>query len=111
VWQANKLKKGYGRFGVDGRPKLVHVWIYEYYIGPIPDGWEVDHLCRNKACCNPDHLEAVPREENQRRWLAAKTACVRGHSYAERGFVDSAGKRRCRICTRETNRKAKVRRK
>ncbi len=108
VWQANKLKKGYGRFGLDDKPKLVHIFIYEYYVGPIPDGYEVDHLCCNKSCCNPDHLEAVPREENQRRWLVLKTDCLRGHAYAEHGFIDSAGRRRCRVCTNEKNRAYKA---
>lgn len=59
--------KGYGRVKVKGRYYYVHREMYAYINGPIADGMQVDHLCHNRSCCNPDHLEAVSHTENQRR--------------------------------------------
>ena len=57
-------KAGYGQLKVDGRHVLAHRWVYENWVGPIPDGWEIDHLCRVTLCVNAEHLEAVtPREQ------------------------------------------------
>jgi hypothetical protein len=73
VWQAKK-HGGYGRMTItapDGtqRSTPAHRASYEAHVGPIPEGLELDHLCRNAACCNPSHLEPVTRQENVRRAL------------------------------------------
>ena len=72
VWQGQTAGAGYGVFQYGGsrtnRNRIyAHRFAYEQAKGPIPDGLEVDHLCRNKRCVKPDHLEAVTHQENQRR--------------------------------------------
>lgn len=71
-WTGSKTR-GYGNIG-DGRTLiLAHRWSHEHFIGPIPDGYEVDHVCRNRGCVRPEHLEAVTHSENVRRaWVARK---------------------------------------
>lgn len=63
--------KGYGRFDLGGRPQKAHRVAYELIVGPIPANLTIDHLCRNKLCVNPDHLEPVTNVENVRRAHAA----------------------------------------
>lgn len=78
-------KGGYGYFTVKGKATTVHRWAYMLHVGPIPDGYEVDHLCRNTRCINPKHLEAVTPYENNFRSSSVgsvnrvKTHCKRGH--------------------------------
>jgi hypothetical protein len=82
VWQGRKNAKGYGQVGRHG---LAHRVAYEAACGPIPDGLVIDHLCRNRACCNPAHMEPVTPGENVRRGNcppmvnARKTHCKSGH--------------------------------
>jgi len=100
VWTAADDGQGYGRFGLKGRMVSAHRWMYEQTVGEIPDGLELDHLCRNPSCVNPAHLEAVVHQENMRRSEPAnRTHCPAGHSYALRGGK-RAGKRYCRECNR-----------
>lgn len=98
---------GYGRIQIDGQFYYVHRLIYEIFKGPIPENFQIDHLCRNRRCCNPEHLEAVTRKENILRGTApsAKNAlkqfCKRGHPLIEENlapFEFAQGIRRCKIC-------------
>lgn len=70
-WQGAKTSDGYGHISVAGKLKRTHRMAYEILVGAIPGGLVLDHLCRNRACANPDHLEVVSRGENTRRGLAA----------------------------------------
>jgi hypothetical protein len=72
VWQRTKNDKGYGRVWDDDRMAPAHRVYYERYVGPIPAGHQLDHLCRKPACVNPAHLEPVTPVENTRRGLRAK---------------------------------------
>jgi hypothetical protein len=77
----------YGRMQVDKKVMPAHRFAYEVFVGPVPVGMEIDHLCRNRLCCNPLHLEAVTHSENVRRGDSPlrhrnKTHCPAGHPYA-----------------------------
>lgn len=112
-WQRSRDPSGYGRIQVGGRStnggRLLgaHRIAYKLVKGPIPEGLQIDHLCRNRRCINPDHLEAVTMRENTLRGFgvaachARQTHCKRGHPFDEANTDrGEAGRRRCRICTR-----------
>lgn len=73
LYVTDRMPNTYGRLSLQRGMGTVgaHVFMYEHFAGPVPDGLELDHLCRNKACINPDHLEPVTRSENVRRARAA----------------------------------------
>lgn len=69
-WTAAKDNKGYGRFAAGGRNNQAYAWAYRHFVGPVPEGFELDHTCRNRACVNPAHLEPVPHKVNVLRGSA-----------------------------------------
>ncbi len=102
VWTASR-NSGYGQFAIrTGTPVLAHRVAWELTRGPVPEGMQLDHLCRNRLCVNPDHLEPVTNRQNTLRGIgptavnARKTECKRGHSLAD-AYV-SKGMRYCRTC-------------
>jgi len=68
-WTASLTTEEYGRFWLNGKLNPAHRIVYEDAEGVIPDGLELDHLCRNRKCCNPNHLDPVTHQENSRRGL------------------------------------------
>jgi hypothetical protein len=99
------LHTGYGRFGVkQGMVRQAHRVAWEITRGPIPEGLQVDHLCRNTACVNPDHLEPVTPLVNTLRSTslsainARKTHCFRGHLFDDVNTLIRGGARNCRTC-------------
>lgn len=115
-WTGPRTRKGYGIGYIPGTPERpVHRITYHLLVGPIPQGMEVDHLCRVTDCCNPSHLEAVTPQENRRRALNAperRTHCPQGHPYAGANLYTYAdGRRACRACLREAGRRYQERQK
>lgn len=113
-WTAYKTKNGYGCFNYKGGKYYAHRAAYDALVGSLPDwkatGMVLDHLCRNRSCVNPKHLEVVTQKENLKRGNSgeatgkmqlAKTHCPLGHPYAgENLYVCPIGKRQCKTCRR-----------
>ncbi len=114
VWTGTKTSTGYGVIhegGVDGGRRLrAHRVAYELFVGPIPEGLVLDHLCRNPLCVNPEHLEPVTIGENVRRGEPPnRTQCPRGHAYDDDNtYRRPSGGRVCRTCARELRRERSV---
>lgn len=99
------LADGYAHIGLSGkRWYYAHVFMFEVLIGPIPMGLELDHLCRNRSCVNPAHLEPVTHRENCVRGVgfvsrkASQTTCMRGHELAGGNLYSWRGHRYCKKC-------------
>ena len=114
IWMGS-LTAGYGQFAVLGgcgwKPQRAHVIAYQIYVGHVPCGLELDHLCRVRACCNPDHLEPVTHKENMRRSpLVGRTVPLKTHCHAGHPIgLSSSGKRVCRTCLRDATRRYRTR--
>lgn len=114
VWTGGKSGNGYGQLTKLGRTWMAHRLAYELLRGTVPRGLDLDHLCRNRACVRPDHLEPVTRSENIKRGAGprlsaerqlSKTHCPQGHPYDDENtyrFPD--GRRGCRKCGAESSR-------
>jgi hypothetical protein len=112
LWTAARDRKGYGHFGLTSRKTvLAHRYAYQALVGEIPQGLELDHLCRNPPCINPAHLEPVTSRINALRGFgqgglnARKTHCPQGHEYdTENTGRDRNGNRYCRTCNKARSR-------
>lgn len=109
IWTGARTTAGYGHFTLSKprRGVYAHRFAYELLVGPIPDGLPLDHLCRNRRCVNPAHLEPVTHRENILRGTspipanAVKTHCDQGHEFTpENTYIYSDGGRKCRTCRR-----------
>jgi hypothetical protein len=110
LWNASKCQNGYGRFRFKGMARLAHRIAYELINGKIPDGMEIDHLCNNSSCVNPDHLEAVPHAENMKRLQKRLRYCKQGHEYTEENtYMTPKGHKQCKTCRKIYDRESKAR--
>ncbi len=113
-WIGHGNQGGYGRLRFNTEMLLSHRFLYELFIGKIPNGKQLNHICRNRRCCNPEHLEPVTNQENVGRgltpilkgWNAKKTHCANGHPYSkDNTILKSNNKRVCRICRSANDRR------
>lgn len=112
-WKGSVDRKGYGRVTFRGRKDRSHRLFYEMFIEKVPIGKQIDHLCRNRSCCNPAHLEVVTSRENTLRGEsppslnAVKTHCLKGHEFTEENTITETKRgrvgRKCRTCMNQHN--------
>lgn len=111
-WGGYLNTSGYGTISISSRDVLVHRFLYELVIGPIPEGMQIDHLCRHRWCVNPYHMEPVTPRENTMRGIsfsaqnARKTHCPQGHPYDETNTIHYGRRRYCRTCRDARNKNA-----
>ena len=110
LWLGNKTINGYGQITFKNKHYLTHRVSYEYFKGNIPNTLQIDHLCKNRSCVNPEHLEVVTQKENLKRGNTGKhnnhvntqinkTHCPQGHEYSGK---NNLGRRICKICNKNT---------
>lgn len=113
LWTGYSKRNGYGWIDVDGRPVPAHRWVWEQFVGPIPEDLTIDHLCHNadpaclggacihRRCVDINHLEPISHAINIRRGARRLTHCKHGHEWTEDTTrITRQGRRRCRICDR-----------
>ena len=110
-WLGSLFSSGYGQFKLTHTKNVrAHKFAYEVNRGKVPEGLTLDHLCRNRKCVNPNHLEPVTQKENLMRgnsiqaMNSKKTHCNKGHSLSGDNLYIHNNKRYCKICTNETKR-------
>lgn len=122
LWVGAKQTDGYGCFGYEKKVHLAHRKIYQIIKGEIEKGLELDHLCKNRNCVNPDHLEPVTHKENILRGISPsaknkiKTHCDNGHEFTENNTMRLKRKtggeyRVCRVCARKAKNACMARKK
>ncbi len=120
LWTGTLNDAGYGILGINGKGKRAHILAYESAHGPVPNGLELDHLCRVRRCVNPEHLEAVTHQVNLQRGIAgilgrerniAKTHCPYGHPYSEANTYFHNNARHCRTCRADADKARELKRK
>lgn len=111
-WTGAINGSGYGNAWLHGKVRRAHRVVYEVLVGPIPAGLELDHLCRNRKCVRPEHLEPVSHKVNSLRSSSpvagsgAVTQCPKGHPYdAANTKTTRDGARQCRICANDSSRR------
>src|ERR1017187_10429938 len=110
AWTGYINARGYGQVRHQRRLRRGHRLAYILAKGPISDGFEIDHLCRQRDCVNPPHLEAVTHQENCRRYTRLITHCPQGHEYTpENTKIPADGYRDCRTCQNEPRRELHLR--
>lgn len=113
IWIGTRNRDGYGLVCHEGKMQSAHRVAWELEHGPIPEGLEIDHRCRLRPCINTAHMRLATRRENVlcsnavSALAAQRTACPQGHAYSG---VDNKGRRICRTCAREANRRYEARR-
>lgn len=115
IWTGSVSPEGYGKVAYQRRTTYVHRLMYETFVGPIPPKMHIDHLCRNRICCRPGHLEVVTNQENVLRGAHSfdfNGTCNKGlHDVTQPdGFYIEYGKRHCRQCQRDGARRRRQRR-
>ena len=105
-WLGSQDGQGYGLFSLHGVTKRAHRFAYLSLVGPIPAGLVIDHLCRNRLCVNPEHMEPVTNQENLRRGQGhdvsqgRRNTCPAGHTYSpENTYINPRGAKCCRTCS------------
>ncbi|MFI7072082.1 HNH endonuclease signature motif containing protein [Micromonospora sediminicola] len=115
LWRRGTSHDGYAQVSYRGVDSYAHRVAYELLRGPVPEGLQLDHLCRVRHCVNPDHLQPVTHRVNTLRGdgptaiNAAKSHCDNGHEFTAESTYRHRGRRQCRICNREAARRYKAR--
>ena len=108
-WTCGLTHDGYAKFWLDGSTIGAHRWAYEERFGAIQENMQIDHLCRNRACVNPDHMEVVTVQENLRRRDAIRTHCPQGHPLSGDNLrTRREGWRSCRECVNGAKREKRA---